>query len=87
MSFFKKKQIRIQSEIDRYHFQSDNAAPHSAASDKDRPILYEVSHQSPLGGGDLELGVTLVVQNFCDIFCIDFVGSHCIQRIYETSTE
>ena len=36
------------------------------------------------------VGVTLMVQNFSEIFCIDFVGlfgSKCIRRIYQTSTE
>ena len=36
------------------------------------------------------VGVTLVVQNFSEIFCIDFVGlfgSKCILRIYQTSKE
>ena len=36
------------------------------------------------------VGVTLVVQNFSEIFCIDFVGlfgSKYILRIYQTSTE
>ena len=36
------------------------------------------------------VGVTLMVQNFSEIFCIDFVGlfgSKCILRIYLTSTE
>ena len=36
------------------------------------------------------VGVTLMVQNFSEIFCIDFVGlfgSKCILRIYQTSTE
>ena len=36
------------------------------------------------------VGVTLMVQNFSEIFCIDFVGlfgSKCILRIYQTSKE
>ena len=37
-SFF-FRQVRISLEIDWYHFQSANAAPHSAASEEDRPIL------------------------------------------------
>ena len=44
-------------------------------------------------GGNLEqniVGVTLVVQNFFEIFCIDFVGlsgSPCILKLYKTRTE
>ena len=36
------------------------------------------------------VGVALVVQNFSEIFCIDFVdlfGSKCILRIYQISTK
>ena len=46
-----------------------------------------------LRGGNLEqniVGVTLVVQNFSEIFCIDFVGlsgSLCILKLYKSRTE
>ena len=36
------------------------------------------------------VGVTLVVQNFSEIFCIDFVGlsgSLCILKLYKSRTE
>ena len=36
------------------------------------------------------IGVTLVVQNFSEIFCIDFVGlsgSLCILKLYKSRTE
>ena len=56
-------------------------------------VLRHIVVLVPHCGENLEqniVGVTLVVQNFSEIFCIDFVGlsgSPCILKLYKTRTE
>ena len=54
-----------------------------------RHIVVLVSYCGGKFGTNI-VGVTLVVQNFFEIFCIEFLGlpgSHYILRTYETRTE